>query len=151
MLRSERGSGSVLTIATILLGAALAIGFPVWMLIRGTQMQAESAAVGVQQAEDLRADALLTGAAGVAHSYLATQGSFQGFSPQAAAALDPSFRWNADPVASSGTVSIRGVTATSVALVTVGSGRPLCLAIDSGQTRRGTTDARSAADCTGGS
>lgn len=149
MLGSDRGSGNVLTIASIVVVAALAVGFPVWMLVRGTEQRAREAGAGLDLAEDLRADALLVGAASVAQSYFASNGSFEGFTPVSAALLDPSFAWNGDPAASGGAVSIRGVTATSLALVTVGAGRPLCLAIDGGQIRKGTTDARSAADCTG--
>lgn len=148
MLRSDRGSGNTVTIATILVIAALALGFPVWVLTRGADQTARTAATGLEQAKGVRADALLIGAAGVAHSYLASNGSFEGFSPAAAGQLDPAFAWNADPTASPGAVSIRGVTATSLVLVTQGSGRPLCLAIESGSTWRGATDAASAADCT---
>lgn len=137
-----------MTIASILVAAALAIGFPAWMLVRGTEQAARNAGAGLERAEDLRADALLVGAAGVAQSYFAANGSFEGFTPQEAARLDPSFVWNADPAASPGVVSIRGVTATSLALVTVGAGRPLCLATEEGRIWKGTTDARSAGDCT---
>lgn len=147
MLRSERGSVGVLTIAVIVVFALLAIVFPVWMLVRGTQRSAEDAAAPVEQARDVQADALLLGAAGVAQAYLAEHGSFEGFTPQTAAQLDPFFGWNASPVASTGAVSIRGVTPSSLVLVTAGAGRPLCLAVEPGGTRRGSTDARSAADC----
>lgn len=150
MLRSDRGSGNFVAIATIVLAAALAIGFPIWMLTRGAEETAETAGAGVSRAEDLRADALLVGAIGVAHSYFTSNDSFEGFTPQAAAEWDPSFTWNADPVASPGAVSIRGVTATSVVLVTQGGGgRPLCIATEGGEIWKGTTDAGSAADCTG--
>lgn len=149
MLRSERGTGNVVTITTIVVAAALAIGFPLWMLTRGAERTAETAGAGVDRAEDLRADALLVGAISVAQSHYASSGSFEGFTPQAAAQLDPSFTWNADPVASPGAVSIRGAGASSLVLVTRGGSEPLCLATESGQIWKGTTDARSPAECTG--
>lgn len=150
MLRSERGSGNLVTITVIVVAASLAIGFPVWMLVRGSDRAARNADAGVQRVEDLRGEALLVSALGVAQWHLAANGSFEGFTPQAAAQLDPSFTWNADPTASPGAVSIRGVTASSLVLVTRGgAGRPLCLATEAGQIWKGTTDAASAADCTG--
>ena len=150
MLRSDRGVGNAVAIVAIVVAAGLAVGFPLWMLTRGAEQPGESAGAGVSQAEDLRADALLVGAIGVAHSYFASNGSFEGFTPQVASQLEPSYTWTADPTASPAAVSIRGATATSVVLVTQGgSGRPLCLATEGGEIWRGTTDARSAADCTG--
>ena len=107
-------------------------------------------AVGqIDRAKDIAAQATLQTAASTATAYFAESGSFQGFGPQAASLLDPSIRYTAG-VARPDVVSIRGVTATSVALVTSTGSAYLCVGITGGVVDRGRVNAQTAAACTGG-
>jgi hypothetical protein len=103
----------------------------------------------VGASNDVRAQADLANAVVVAQTYFAENGSLGGFTPQVASGLEPSITFTAG-AASSGAVSIRGVTATSVVLVTTTARGPLCAAVDSGAVSRGRVDAQSPAQCAGG-
>ena len=89
------------------------------------------------------------GVAGVAAStYLAENGSFDGFSASAAGALEPSISWVDGGSARSGVVSIRGAAGSDVVLVTLdATGNPQCVAFVGGARSTGSTDAQTPADC----
>jgi hypothetical protein len=103
----------------------------------------------IGKTNDVGAQADLNNAVQVAQMYFAENGSYTGFTPQAAAGIEPTITFTAGPAAS-GTVSIRGVTATSVVLVTATARGPLCAAAESSAVSFGRTDAQSPAQCTGG-
>ena len=103
----------------------------------------------IGRSNDVSAQADLTNAVQVAQMYFAENGSFSGFTPQAAGAIEPTITFTTGPAAS-GTVSIRGVTPTTVVLVTATARGPLCAAAESSTVSMGRTDARSPAQCAGG-
>jgi hypothetical protein len=101
------------------------------------------------KARDLRAQARLRTAVRGASSYLAENGTLDGFDPEHASSFDPSIRYtSAAPTPS--TVSIRGVSQTSVVLVTSTGSAYLCVALSGGVVSFGRTNAMTAGDCTGG-
>jgi hypothetical protein len=73
-----------------------------------------------------------------------------GFGPGTAAEYEPGLRYNAAPAAVRGQVSIRGASASSVALVErSSSGAVFCAADQGGAVTYGTVDAPTAAACQG--
>jgi hypothetical protein len=102
-----------------------------------------------EKARDLRAQARLQTAVRGASAYLAENATFAGFDPEQASRFDPSVRYTSGaPTASS--VSIRGVTPTSVVLVTSTGSAYLCAAVTGGVTGFGRANATTAGACTGG-
>lgn len=172
---SERGYVSVRGL--VLLGLVVAA---VWVmplvLLQGTRTQpaAERTAVGptaiaqpagangasgatdapvsdpIGEANDVRAQAMLSQAIRVSQVYYAEHGSFEGFGPDAAAAFDPSVVYGrgapaADMVAMS-------VSPTTVVFVTVvdPNGGYLCAAAMGDSVTFGRTNATMPAECQGG-
>ncbi len=103
----------------------------------------------VDRANDVQGQATLTEGIRVAQMYFAEQGGYEGFTPQAASALEPAVTFTGGPAAP-GTVSIRGVTATTVVLVTATGRGVLCAAAESSNVTFGRSDAQAPAQCTGG-
>ena len=83
-----------------------------------------------------------------ATTYMAENGSFDGFNASLAAGLEPSVRWADGGAAQTGIISIRGASGMSVVLVTLdATGNPTCLAFINGVKQTGNTDAQTPADC----
>jgi hypothetical protein len=102
-----------------------------------------------EKARDLRAQARLQTAVRGASAYLAENATLTGFDPEQASLFDPSIRFTSGaPTASA--VSIRGVTPTSVVLVTSTGSAFLCAAVTGGVVSFGRVDAATAGACTGG-
>lgn len=102
--------------------------------------------------EDRRAQADLRNAYVAAKTYFVDTGSYEGFTPKEAAAIEPSLAFNTAATAISGEVSIRDAGSESIALVEVsGSGTALCIAEQpGGATTYGAVDAQLATECVGG-
>jgi len=102
-----------------------------------------------EKARDLRAQARLQTAVRGASAYLAENATLTGFDPEQASLFDPSIRYTSGaPTAN--TVSIRGVTPTSVVLVTSTGPAYLCAAVTGGVVSFGRVNAATAGACTGG-
>lgn len=104
----------------------------------------------IEQAAGIGGQVRLDQGMRAAMAYYAEQGSFSGFSPQAAAAYDPTISYNASPVAVEDQVSIRVVSANEVILVTKDrSGAVACQTFNgvTQATTSGAADATSIADC----
>jgi hypothetical protein len=102
-----------------------------------------------EKARDLRAQARLQTAVRGATAYLAENATLTGFDPEQASLFDPSIRYTSGaPTASA--VSIRGVTPTSVVLVTSTGSAYLCAAVTGGMVGFGRVNAATAGACTGG-
>jgi hypothetical protein len=112
---------------------------------------AEVAAAGpIDLANDAAAQASLNSAIRAAQMYFAETGGYAGFGVQTAAHYDPTLRLTSGPAAP-GVVSVRGVTPTTVVLVSVtDSGGFLCAAAASEVLSFGRADASSPAQCAGG-
>jgi hypothetical protein len=104
----------------------------------------------IEQANAVSSQVDLTQAMQVAMAWYAENGSFSGFTPEAAKAQEPSLTYNASPSAVAGQVSIRVVSPTAVVLATVDpSGAASCSAYDAstGAATNGSTDAGTVEDC----
>jgi hypothetical protein len=150
----ERGSSSLWIAVGILVVAGLACAVPLVMTTRQEAGVANQAvrtdpSSAVSQANDVQAQVLLQTAIRSAAVFYAENGTLTGFGPQAASQYDPSIRYTTG-AASGGVVSIRGLTPTSVVMVTATGSGFLCVAQNGDVTSFGRTDARSAAQCAGG-
>jgi hypothetical protein len=104
----------------------------------------------IGRANDAAAQAALNNAIRAAQLYYAETGSYEGFGTQTAAHYDPTLRLTSGP-ASDGVVSVRGVTPTTVVLVSVtDSGDYVCAAAASQVVTFGRSNASSPAQCAGG-
>jgi hypothetical protein len=104
----------------------------------------------IGRANDARAQATLNSAIRVAQVYYAENGTYDGFGPQAATAYDPTLKVTSGPAAP-GVVSMRGLTATTVVLVTATEdGGYLCAAADAEVVSFGRSDAPAPSQCGGG-
>jgi hypothetical protein len=102
-----------------------------------------------EKARDLRAQSRLQTAVQGASAYFAENATFAGFDPEQASTFDPSIRYTIGaPTASA--VSIRGITPTSVVLVTSTGSAYLCAAVTDGVVSLGRANAATAGGCTGG-
>jgi len=149
LIEDERGQLSTVgwIVALLVLGALAAV--PYVFLMRGDVQQAQQGIGEAARATDAQAETLLMDAAQGAKVYFAEQSSMTGYDAAQAATFDPSTPVDQSPIARSGTVSIRGADATSVALVTQGGAGPLCIGLTGGVLSFGRVDAASAAQCAG--
>jgi len=104
----------------------------------------------VGRAAEVRAQAELNEAIRVSQTFFAEHGSYAGFGPEVAGGFAPALRFTtASPTP--GVVSIRGVSPTTVVLVTATEdGAYLCAAAQGDVVSFGRSDARSPAACSGG-
>jgi hypothetical protein len=163
MLRNERGMETatvgIALAAVVLVGIA---GFAAMATFRHHTAAApspvpsvtESVQYGIpdaNEADDALTQTDLRNATVAAKTYFLDHNSYVGFSPGAAARIEPGLRYNVAPAAVRGQVSIRGATAQSVALVERSpTGAVFCLADQSGTVTYGRVDAPTAAACQGG-
>lgn len=104
----------------------------------------------IGRAVDVQAQAQLNGSIRAAQVYFAENGSYEGFGPAVAAEFAPNVTFTATSAAP-GVVSIRGVTASSVVLVTSSeAGAYLCAAAEMDLVTFGRANAQTPAQCTGG-
>jgi hypothetical protein len=102
----------------------------------------------IPKAQNLAGQADLSSAAVPVSSYMAENGSLDGFNAAAATAIEPALKWADGGAATQGVISIRGASGDSVVLVTLSaSGTPICLGFAGGAQTQGTTDAQTAAAC----
>jgi hypothetical protein len=113
----------------------------------GTSGQAPVDPIG--KASDVQAQADLQGAISAAQVYYAENGSYAGFGVQAAGQYDPAITYTSG-AASPGVVSVRGVTPTTVVLVTATKHAYLCAGAQADVVSYGRADAQSPAQCSGG-
>ena len=115
-----------------------------------TEGGGEAAPGPISQANDAMAQATMNDAIRVPQVYYAENGTFEGFSAQVAAQFAPTVNFTGGPPAP-GVVSIRGLTATTVVLVTsLEPGGSLCAAAEGDLVTFGRTNASTSAQCTGG-
>lgn len=146
--RIERGEihFSLVLIGALVAGLIAAVPF---MLMGRQQVEnADRALDVVDSAQGVQARAALDQAMRASQTYFAENGSYEGLTPQtlqeygiAGATSGP---------AAPGQVSLRGVSATSVVLVSAdGGGGYMCAAANGTTVVWGSQDAATAADCTG--
>ncbi len=137
----------------MVLGVAMVGGLIVTIpFVLAGRQETERAGLAVSQigkVNDLGAQATMQTAIRTASIYLAENGSYEGFGPQAASQYDPSVRFSSGPAAP-GAVSVRGVTPISVVMVTSTGSGFVCAAVTGDIVTYGRVDAQSAAACTGG-
>jgi hypothetical protein len=148
---SERGELSLTGWAGVFVVVAILVWVPYSLLTRHRAPPVDQNVLAIDKAKDTSAEVTLTDAAEVAQTWYEGSGSLQGFTPATATAQEPQTHWNASPTALVGSISIRGADATSVVLVTKGSG-PLCIAVNTtGKVTYGHVDAANAVQCAGAS
>lgn len=104
----------------------------------------------IGKANDISAQAMLNTAIRSTQVYFAENGTYQGFDATAAGQYDPSTIYTSGPAAP-GAVSVRGVTPTTVVMVTATvDGAFLCAAAQADAITFGRADAQSPAQCSGG-
>ena len=104
----------------------------------------------IGKANDIQAQAMLSTAIQSTQVYFAENGSYQGFDATVARQYDASTTYASGPAAV-GVVSVRGVTATTVVMVTATKGGGyLCAAAESNAVTYGRADVQSSAQCSGG-
>lgn len=104
----------------------------------------------IGRANDVYAQAILNNAIRVAQVYFAENGTFDGLTPQVAADYDPTVIFTVGPAAPA-SVSMRGLSSTTVVLVTATEeGTYLCASATSEVVSFGRSDAATPAQCTGG-
>ncbi len=159
---NERGYASFRLIAGVAVFAGL-VAFVPFLLLSRQQTERTKDLLGtgevpgavdpgssIGRANDISAQATLHSAIRSAEVYLAERGAFDGFDPQAASAYDPSISYTTAP-ASPGVVSIRGLTSSTVVLVTaVDGGGYVCVAATYDVVSFGRSDARTPEQCAGG-
>jgi hypothetical protein len=110
----------------------------------------EAPADPIGKANDVEAQAMLSTAIRSTQAYFAENGSYQGFDASVAGQYDTSTTYTTGP-ATVGVVSVRGVTPTTVVMVTATKGGGvLCAAAGASGVTYGREDAQSAAQCSGG-
>ncbi len=104
----------------------------------------------IGKANDVQAQANLQSAMTAAQVYFAENGTYDGFGAQVAGQYDPAITYTSG-AASPGVVSVRGVTPTTVVMVTATKdGGYLCAAEQGDVVSYGRADAPSPAQCSGG-
>ena len=103
---------------------------------------------GLDTGEGVAASLALSQAESAARQHQAATASFAGFTAAVAAEIEPSIVWTDGGPATEGQVSIRGVSAGGLVLVTAQhNGEPACLSVSTGGSSSGNQDAQTAADC----
>lgn len=126
----------------------LAVSLVGLLSVACVQKQVEQDMGVASQAAVVGATVDLTGAAVAASTYLAENGSLDGFNASVASGLEPSLQWADGGAAEAGVISIRGASGMEVVLVTLdATGNPTCLAFINGAKQTGNTDAQAPADC----
>jgi hypothetical protein len=148
-MRSQRGSATVWVVGALVVIATVVVAAVYVTAGRQEAKHGQQAVGEISKASDVEGQALLASALPSAQTYFAENGSLSGFGPAAATSFEPSLRYGTG-AATSGQISIRGVTPTSVVLVTVTQRGPLCAAFNNGVVSYGRVDAQSAAQCAGG-
>ena len=145
--RGEIGMGTVIVLA-LAVGAIAAAAF-VFVGRTETDAAREDLAA-VPEAEAALARSNLDTAMRGAQVYFAENAAYTGYTPAVAAQLAAGPSYTASAPAP-GAVAIRGVTPTTIVFVaTTPSGGSLCVAATGPTITRGTQDARTAAECSGG-
>jgi len=163
----ERGEAGMRLIVSMTLVAALAWVIPMVFFGRqqarrasdlaGASEEAQEAVASGQapvdpigRAVDVQAQAQLNESIRVAQVFFAESGTYDGFGPSVAAEYAPNVTFTT-AAAAPGIVSIRGVTSTTVVLVTaVEDAAYLCAAADMDLVSFGRSNAQTPAQCTGG-
>jgi hypothetical protein len=148
-LRLERGEGGLGVVVGLVLAAGLiaAVGFV--LVGRSQTDEAKRDLRQIDTARSAEAQGTLAAAMQTAQLYFSEEGTFAGFTPEAASAREPSIAWTAGP-AMADQVSIRGASATGIALVTsTAPGTFACVAANGPAVTYGTQDAAAPAACTG--
>lgn len=102
--------------------------------------------------EDRRVQSDLRNAYVAAKTNFTDTGTYEGFTPEVAAFIEPSLTYNTDPAAVTSEISIRDAAVDHIVLVELSaSGTALCIAEQpDGSTTYGAVDAQTAAECVGG-
>ena len=104
----------------------------------------------IGKASDIQAQAILSNAIRSAQVSFAENGTYQGFDAAVAGQYDPSTTYTSGPAAV-GVVSVRGVTPTTVVMVTATQdGTFLCVAAEAEVVTFGRGDAQAPSRCSGG-
>lgn len=147
--RNELGATSFWFLMIVALVAGALVVVPFALAGHEEASHDQEAIAQIERARELSAQATLQTAVRGASAYFTENATFEGFDAEQASSFDPSIRYTSGaPTASA--VSIRGVTQTSVVLVTSTGSEYLCAAMSDGVVSYGRANAATAAACTGG-
>lgn len=134
--------------------SAAPTGRVVQLAADGSQLSSQPIGlVGLGSSSGALAQRDLRNALAAAKTHYTDRASYAGFTPAVAESIEPSLTYNTSSTATSGEVSIRDVSESTVLLVTAGpDGSLWCIADDQAGagTTYGTVDAQTAAECVGG-
>jgi hypothetical protein len=147
--REDFGGTSSWFLMIVALVAGALVVVPIALSGREEANHDREAVAQWEKARDVRAQARLQTAARGASAYLAQNATLTGYDPEQASLFDPSIRYTSG-VPTASTVSIRGVTPTSVVLVTSTGSAYLCAAVTGGVVSFGRQNVATAGACTGG-
>ena len=134
--RSQRGEIQITTWAIVAVVAVLA-AVPFMLMARHETSSTQEAVDQIDTAKDASAKLLLANAIQNAEVYFAENGSLAGYGPDVARSFDPSAVYTTGPAAKD-QVSIRGASATSIVMVTLGGSGPFCAAVNANVVTYGT-------------
>ena len=145
---TERGEGGLGVVVGLVLVAGIIAAAGFVLVGRSQTDEAKRDVQQIDTASSAQAQSTLAAAIQTAQLYFSEEGTFVGFTPEVATAREPSIAWNAGP-STVNQVSIRGASATGIALVTSTSpGAFSCVAADGPAVTYGTRDAATPAACT---
>jgi len=148
-MRAERGEMSLGPVVAMVLLVGILATLPIFLMVDRQERALDSGLQAASAAEDLSAQNVLRNAMTGAQVYFADRGSFVGFSPDVAAQYEPSSDFTTG-AAAPGLVSIRGVSDTTIVMVTESGAGALCIAATYDAVSYGRIDATSASSCSGG-
>jgi hypothetical protein len=100
------------------------------------------------QAADVGSQVNLIQASLAANTYMAENGSFDGFNSSVASGMEPSLKWADGGAATAGVVSIRAAAGPGLVLVSLdATGNPTCVAWVNGTQQTGNADAQTPEAC----
>ena len=146
---TERGEGGFGLVVGLVLAAGIIAAAGLVLVGRSQTDKAERDVRQIDTARSAEAQSTLAAAIQTAQLYFSEEATFAGLTPEVASAREPSIVWTAGP-AKADQVSIRGASATGVALVTsTAPGTFACVAVNGPAVTYGTQDAAAPAACTG--
>ncbi len=147
--RGEAGELSMIGWVVILVVVGAFAAVPYVFLSRKEVDSAQTGIDAIGRTNDVSAELSLKNALVGAQTWYAEQGTLLGYGVAQAAQFDPQARFDAAGLATTGSVSVRGLGPATVVFVTKGGTGPLCAALNAGSVTYGKVDAASAAQCAG--
>jgi hypothetical protein len=148
-MRAERGEMSLGPVVAVVLLVGILATLPIFLMVDRQERALDAGLEAASSAKDLSAQNVLRDAMTGAQVYFAERGSYVGFTAEVAAQYEPSSDFTTG-AAAPGRVSIRGISDTTIVMVTKSGSGALCVAATYDVVSYGRVDATSASSCSGG-